>query len=200
MTAKETIDIPASSARAFEVERNSLLKITDVEGQQVGDFTAFMLPDLKEKFSSGRTRIENGTFRISVGNRLLSALCTTMFTIIEDTCGVHDLLYPPCSRWVFENRYKVKAHDGCLENLAAAVHDRGLVIHDVPDPFNVFMNAVIDENLKAKILPPVSKAGDYIVLRAEANMLVGLSACAVEIGNTNAGRCKPLRVDVTSPQ
>ena len=199
MTANSVIDVPASSARAFEVKAGSVVKIVDVEGQQVGDFVAFMLADLKERFSAGRTSIENGTFRVTTGHQLLSNRCNTMFTILDDTCGVHDLLYPPCSRWVFEHRYKIKPHDGCLENLTAALQPWGLQINDIFDPFNVFMNAVIDENFKPKILPPVSKAVDYIVLRAETNVLVGLSACAADVGNTNAGRCKPLRVELSSP-
>jgi uncharacterized protein YcgI (DUF1989 family) len=88
MSESETINVPASSARAFEVRSGSLVKIVDIEGQQVGDFVAFMLPDLKEKFSAGRTRIENSTLRISIGNRLLSNVCNLMFTIMEDTCRV----------------------------------------------------------------------------------------------------------------
>lgn len=200
MNESETINVPASSARAFEVRKGSLVKIVDIEGQQVGDFVAFMLPDLKEKFSAGRTRIENSTLRISRGNQLLSNVCNPMFTIMEDTCRVHDLLYPPCSRWVFEHRYKVEPHDGCLENLARTLAGFGLTIHDIPDPFNVFMNARMDENFKPTIMPPISHAGDYIVLHAHAHMLVGLSACAVDAGNTNAGRCKPLRVELTHPR
>lgn len=119
-----------------------------------------------------------------------------MFTIVEDTCGVHDLLYAPCCRWVFENRYKIQGHDGCLENLAQALAPWGVTINDIPDPLNVFMNAFIDDNFVPTIMPPVSKANDYITIRAETNVLIGLSACAVNVANTNAGRCKPLRVQI----
>lgn len=199
MAPNKIIDVPASSAKAFEVKKGFLLKIVDVEGQQVGDFVAFMLSDPKERFSTGRTRIENATLHVSAGNRLLSSLCNTMFTIVDDTCGVHDLLYPPCCRWVFENRYKIIPHDGCLENLAGALAEWGVKIQEIADPLNVFMNTIIDENLRPVIMPPTSKAGDYIVLRAEADTLVGLSACAVDVANTNAGRCKPLRAEIATP-
>ena len=47
-----------------------------------------------------------------------------------------------------------------------------------------------------KILEPVSTAGDYIDLRAEMDCLAALSACSVDIGKTNAGKLKPLRVQI----
>lgn len=71
LSSSNVIEIPASSARAFEIVKSSQLEIIDVEGQQVGDFVAFVLPDLREKFSAARTRVENGTIRITKGNRLL---------------------------------------------------------------------------------------------------------------------------------
>ena len=170
------------------------MRVVDVVGQQVGDFVAFNLQNLRERFSSGRTRSENAKIRISVGDELFSNDCHVMFSIPRDTCGVHDLLYPPCSRWVFENRYKVPPHDGCLENLGKALSSWGIDALDIPDPFNIFENSVVDKDGNLNILEPISKAGTYIELRAEMDCLVGISACAVDVGRTNAGRCKPLQI------
>jgi hypothetical protein len=192
--ASRVIEIAPASAIAFEIDEGKSLRVVSVEGQQVGDFVAFNKANLAERFSSGRTRSENGKVKISVGDRLFSNLCNVMFEITQDTCGVHDLLYPPCNRWVFQNRYKIPPHDGCEENLEKALSPWKITKFDIPDPFNIFENSTIDVTGKLKIQAPVSTAGDYVELKAEMNCLVGISSCAVDVGFTNAGRCKPLRV------
>ncbi len=121
-----------------------------------------------------------------------------MFAIEEDTSGVHDLLCPPCCRWVFENVYKVPSKTGCLEHLALALKEYGLREEDIPDPLNVFMRVdVVNSNL-LEIREPVSKPGDHIDFRAEMDCLVALSACAVDCGPCNAGTLKPLGVEIFS--
>lgn len=188
------IEIAPASAIAFEIDEGESLRVISLEGQQVGDFVAFNKASLTERFSAGRTRSENGKVKISVGDSLFSNLCNVMFEITQDTCGVHDLLYPPCNRWVFQNRYKIAPHDGCEENLERALSRWNITKSDIPDPFNIFENSVIDEAGKLKIQEPVSEGGDYVELKAKMSCLVGVSACAVDVGFTNAGRCKPLRV------
>jgi len=113
------VDIPPAAGRSFVVKKAELVSIIDVEGQQVGDFVCFNLNNLSETFSAGRTRRNNNTLRVTKGHHLFSNLCHIMFTIEEDTCGIHDLLYPPCCRWLFENVYGVSAKTGCLEHLAS---------------------------------------------------------------------------------
>ncbi len=51
----------------------------------------------------------------------------------------------------------------------------------VPSPFNLWMNIPWTEDPKPcgglGVVPPVSKPGDYIVLRAEMDCIVAFSAC-----------------------
>ena len=194
----QVIDIPPASGRSFVVREGQRVRIIDVEGQQVGDLVCFNLNNLCERFSAGRTRRNNNTFRVTKGHHLFSNLCHIMFTIEEDTCGIHDLLYPPCCRWLFENVYRVPAKTGCLEHLAQSLVSYGLGEADIPDPLNVFMHTDVVDGNQPVVKEPVSKAGDHIDLRAHMDTLVALSACAVDSGKCNAGRLKPLRVKIFS--
>jgi uncharacterized protein YcgI (DUF1989 family) len=196
--ATKIIDIPPASGIAFSLERGQLLRIVDVEGQQVGDLVCFNQDDPRDRFSAGRTRTINNKLRISVGDRLYAHSCATMMHIEQDTCKVHDLLYPPCCRWVYAHKYGKPDKTGCLEHLAAALTDYGLSQAEVPDPFNVFMHTEVEPANELVIREPVSRAGDHIDLRAEMDLIIGLAACAVEQGACNAGRIKPLRVEVYS--
>ena len=43
------------------------------------------------------------------------------------------------------------------------------------------MNVAVDGATGAlSVLPPISRAGDHIVLRAEMDLIVGLTACSAE--------------------
>ena len=196
MEPSRRIIIPPASAVSFEVTSGSVVRVTDIEGQQVADFIAFNGINLRERISTSRTRSENGTIHITKGHHLFSNQSNVMLTIITDTCGVHDLLYPPCSRWVFQHRYKIQPHDGCKENIERALskHNYG----DLPDPFNIFENSEVGNNGELRINDPVSKAGDYVEMRAEMNCLIAVSACAVNVGHTNAGRCKPIEITISN--
>jgi len=96
-----------TSAISCEVSKGQIVKTTDIMRQQVAEFIAFNRNDLREKLSTSRTRSENRTIGITKGHRLFSNRNNVLFMTLQDTCGVHDLLYPPCSRWVFEHRYKI---------------------------------------------------------------------------------------------
>jgi uncharacterized protein YcgI (DUF1989 family) len=174
--ASRVIEIAPASAIAFEIDEGMSLRVVSVEGQQVGDFVAFNKANLTEKFSSDRTRSENGRVKISVGDRLFSNLCNVMFEITQDTCGVYDLLYPPCNRWVFQNRCKIPPHDRCEENLERALSPWEITTSEITHPFNIFENSIIDEAGKLRIQAPVSIAGDYVELKATMNCLEGISA------------------------
>lgn len=192
----ETIEIPPATAKSFKAMSGQVLRIIDINGKQVGDFISFNLHDLSEKFSSGRTRTNNSRLRVTKGDRLFSNNCNVMYEIIDDTCGVHDLLYPPCCTWVFEHRYKVEPKTGCLEHLAASLEEYGIQEKDIPDPLNVFMRTDIIDSDQLKIIEPTSKAGDYIDLRAEMDCIAALSSCAVDCGPVNAFELKPLLVEL----
>lgn len=116
-----------------------------------------------------------------------------MFTITEDTCGVHDLMWQACSRWVYKNRFGVD-QDGCAELLAKALVDFGFPQLDPVDPFNIFMNTKVFQDGSMEILESVSRPGDFIELLSEMNSLCVLSTCPNEFGPTNGGRITPLEV------
>jgi uncharacterized protein YcgI (DUF1989 family) len=57
------------------------------------------------------------------------------------------------------------------------------------------MNVRVAEDGTLSILPPPSKAGDAITLRAEMDLVVGLTACSAELSNN--GRFKPIGFEIT---
>ena len=184
--------IPPRSGTAFELAKGASLTVIDPEGSQVSDLLAYNAQDVREVISNGRTFDYEETLHLSIGNRLWSNRSNPMLSIVEDTVRRHDFLLTPCSTATFEHFYPEKpVHRGCFGNLAEALEPYGIGPDDIPTAFNVFMNVPVDgESGLIAVKPPVSKAGDRIVLRAEMDLIIGLTACSAY--DSNGGSFKPI--------
>jgi hypothetical protein len=171
------------------------LRVTDPEGEQVADLVAFARGDSGEWLSSGRTFDYQSSIRLTTGDRLWSNRSRVLLVIEDDTVGLHDFLLAPCSAEMFRLLY---GHDrparGCFGNLAAALAPHGIAPDAIPTAFNCFMNVPVGPDGKVEVLPPISRAGDHILFRAETDLLIGLTACSAP--NSNNGRLKPVAWEV----
>ena len=183
---------------AFLVRAGQLLRITDPTGEQVSDLTSFARDDSREWLSAGRTIDYANTIYLTTGHTLYSNRSRPMWTIVEDTVGRHDFLLTPCSPETFTILYGTTGHHpSCFENLANHLAPFGIAPDVIPTTLNIFMNVVVQPSGELQILPPLSRAGDYLLLRAELDMIVGVTACSAELSNN--GTFKPIDVEVRDP-
>ncbi len=194
------LHLEPQTGTGFEVRRGQLLKIIDPEGEQVSDLISFSARERSEWLSSGRTIDYANTIYLTTGHTLYSNRSRPMWTIVEDTVGRHDFLLTPCSPETFEIIYKTKGHHpSCFASLARALAPYAIAPDSIPTTFNIFMNVEISPTGELSILPPLSRSGDSILLRAEMDMIVGVTACSAELSNN--GSFKPIDVEVyDSPQ
>ena len=188
--------IPPCSGRAIELAAGDELVVIDPMGQQVSDLTAFARDDLEEYLSSGRSIDYASKLWLSTGDMLYSNRSRPMFTIVEDTCGRHDFTLTPCSKEMFEKLYgEQPGRPGCEGNLASALAPWGIGRDRVPVAFNIFMHVTMDPATGAvAVLPPLSRAGDHVRLRAEMPLVVAMTACSA--GQSNNFSYKPIDVRV----
>src|SRR3954469_4261031 len=180
---------------AFELERGQHLRVIDIEGEQVSDLTAFARDDKTEWLSSGRSIDYANTIYLTIRHVLYTNGSQPIFTIVADDVGRHDFLLTPCSRETFEIIYNHEGHHpSCLENLATNLARFGITADAIPTTLNIFMNVPVAVDGTIKVLPPLSKAGDSIVLRAEMDLIVGLTACSAEMSNNY--RFKPIGYEI----
>ena len=134
------VEIPARHGAALEVPRGLVLRVIDVEGQQVGDFVCFNRDDLVERYSPQNTVLFNRTIYPGVGAALVSDRGRPMMRLVADTVGVHDLICGSCSEEYYRNRLDYTGpHRSCRSNLAEALAPWGVELQDVPFSFNFFM-------------------------------------------------------------
>lgn len=190
--------IPPQSGVAFRVEAGQSLRITDPEGEQVSDLVSFAVDDAREWLSSGRSIDYANTIYLTTGHVLYSNRSRPMFTIEEDTVGRHDFLLTPCSPETFSIIYGHRGpHPSCFENLWRNLAKFAIAPDAIPTTFNIFMNVDVNADGQLEIKPPMSKPGDHLVLRAEMDIFVGLTACSAEKSNNHS--FKPIDYEVLPP-
>lgn len=185
--------IPPQSGAGFRLRRGDVLIVSDPQGEQVADLMAFAEADHGEWLSSGRTFDYNETIYLTSGHVLYSNRSRPMFTLLRDDVGRHDFLLTPCSTETFELLYPpgtAEGHPSCLGNLVQAFAPHGIGPDQIPTTLNIFMNVLVDAQGRLKIGPPTSRAGQCLELRAEMDLVVGLTACSAE--GSNNGTFKPI--------
>jgi uncharacterized protein YcgI (DUF1989 family) len=181
------------SGAGFELRRGETLVVIDPSGGQVSDLFCFNTTDHGEWLSSGRTIDYAKTIYLSTGDVLYSNRSRPMLTIVEDTRGRHDFSLTPCSQETFDLLYPEHAgryHPSCLQNLSESLAPYGIRRDQIATTFNIFMNVWTEPSGVLHIDPPLSVAGDRFAVRAELDLIVGLTACSAE--KSNGGRCKPI--------
>lgn len=141
-----------------------------------------------------------------VDDVLVSNLREPMLTLVEDTSsgGCHDTLMAACD----PPRYKQlgvehwEEHGSCAENLVLALKELNeraglkganavgaeVTINNVPAPLNLFMNVPWQESGDIDFKSPRTKAGDYVRLRADRDVVVVMSSCPQDVTDINGGK------------
>lgn len=191
-----THQIPARSGAAFRLNKGDRLRVIDPQGEQVSDLLAFNADDVREVISSGRTLDYASRIFLTKGDPLYSNRSNIMLRIVEDTVGRHDFLLTPCSKDTFRIIYgDENPHQGCFGNLTEALAPYGVEPDQIPAAFNIFMNVTVDgQTGELKVLPPLSKPGDYILFEAEQDLIVALTACSALQSNNYA--FKPILYEI----
>ncbi len=194
----ETV-VAGGRAVALTVAAGQFLEIADCEGQQVADLIALSAQDRTEWLSTSHTRSALLRLSIGVGDRLQSNWRRTMFEVILDDVGVHDVITAMCDARRYAQDYQVPDHPSCRGNLTEALRPWGVAEWQIPDPFNLFQNAPITADRRFGNEVPTSRPGDRIVLLAHRDAVVGVSACPQDLNPCNGFRPSPIRVRVHDP-
>ena len=194
---KREFIIEPCSGTAIAANRGEIVTVVDLEGGQVVDFFAEAEGSENEFLSTGVTIDCNESLRLSVGDIIYSNLYRPLLRVVADDVGEHDLLHPCCRPEMFAFFYgNGKDHPNCLDNLNRCLQRSRPEIY----PLNLFMHTRIEADGSIKVLPPLSQAGDKIVLHAEQDVRLGVAACSVSESACNSGRCTAVKVIVEDAQ
>ncbi|MFJ9370691.1 DUF1989 domain-containing protein [Nocardia sp. NPDC101769] len=196
----EPITVPARRARAVTLRAGERLRITDVDGGQVGDVFAYNAHDLTEHHSASHTRTHTARLFPALGESFVTNRRRPILTYVDDTSpGVHDMLIAACDPERYA-AYGDPEHANCADNLRRTVTELGHGAPQfIPQPINVFMRIPVAPDESLTWLEAATGPGDAITFRAEMDCLVVVSACPQDHNPINGARPTPLALTVLPP-
>lgn len=192
----ETLErVPARQGRAVRLNRGQSLRLINTHGTQVLDFWAFNAADLREFLSMEHLRASLGRIMPRAGDSLVSNRRRAILHFEKDTSpGIHDTLVAACDIYRYASLGCWDYHENCTDNLFAAFRAIGLEAPECPAPLNLWMNIPVAPDGSVSFEAPVSRPGDHVVLRAQMDCVVAMSACPQDMVPVNGKDCDPKEV------
>ena len=182
MANTEAITIPARKAKAFFVKKHQHIKVINTHGTQVVDCWALNADNMTEFMSMEHCRVSLEKVSPHKGDTMVSNRRRPVVKITEDSAaGTHDTLLAACDRYRYELLGCKEYHRNCTDNFWEAMVAAGYKPVELPSPFNLWQNTPVETSGAIKPNPPVTKKGDYIVMRAEMDLVMCLSACPQDV-------------------
>ena len=190
--AGELMTLPARRGRAVRLNQGQSIKIINTHGAQVVDTWAFNAEDLSEFMSMEHLRVSLEGIFPHAGDALVTNRRRPILFFAEDSSvGVHDTLMAACDAYRYALLNCTEYHDNCTDNLFAGMRQIGLAPRECPSPLNLWMNIPVGETGDTEWGEPLSQPGDYVVLRAEMDCVVAMSACPQDILPVNGALRQP---------
>jgi urea carboxylase-associated protein 1 len=190
------------AARSYwyrKVPKGSVLRIVDLEGCQSVDTLIYDAARSDVRYNLPNTIKLAKSVYVTKGVVLYDDLAQPLMTVIEDTVGRHDTLAGCCSREINTVRYGKPGEWSCRDNFLAALSQLGMNGRDIPPNINFFMHVPVNDEGGIHIADGISKAGDYIDLRADKDVLVVISNCPQELNPCCGGKPTPIQIMIWQP-
>ncbi|CAE7206618.1 hypothetical protein PTTW11_09582 [Pyrenophora teres f. teres] len=171
-----------------------------------------------EYLSLPHTRAASHKLCPEVDDELLTNLRNPILTFIEDSSpGAHDTLTAACdaNQYAALGVDKPAEHGSCAENLVLALKEinetaglkgakavgADISVNIAPTPLHLFMNAPLQsegtlqsdgagtKGVTLSIEEPKGKKRCFVRFRAERDVVIVFSACPMDVGKQNGGRC-----------
>jgi uncharacterized protein YcgI (DUF1989 family) len=215
--------IPAQQGAHAILHRGQRIQIINPSGHQVVDAWAFPDTSVPSWMSMAQTRSTLQRVIPVVGDTFVDTHRKPVLTMIEDTSpGVHDMIFPPCDDWRYTEA-GADGHGSCAGNLRNELASIAKTLAQdgnqnsslieleskirtwgwTPEPLNLFMNVPIGsmkdgEKGKLQVARPTCQPGAYVILRADVDCFVVMSACPNDLLDTNGGKPSDAAYEIMS--
>ncbi|OBF25527.1 aminomethyltransferase family protein [Mycobacterium sp. ACS4331] len=182
--------IDACTAASYEVRAGQFVQILDVAGRQCSDLLAFDARALGDGHEFGldatmtRTLIGAATPRPGLTGKFYDGRARPLLEVVRDTVGRHDTFALACTAKYYADM-GYPGHVNCTDNFNAALAPYGVAPRVGWAALNLFYNTAFDADHQLISDEPWSRAGDYVLLRASADLVCASSACPDDIDPSN---------------
>lgn len=165
--------------------RHTTLRLTDLEGGTNVGLMAYNHNLLIDRLNLPDTLKAQHTAKLTEGFVLYSDMGRILLSITKDTLGWHDPLAGHSNAALVEKKYGRSTYQKARNEFFRNAHDQflielakwGLGKSDLVANINFFSKVQVSETGALQFVTPHSKAGDFVDLRAEMEVLVVLNHC-----------------------
>jgi urea carboxylase-associated protein 2 len=168
--------VPPGWYATVRLRRGEALRIVDDEGTSSVSLIGWRAEDMSERINCADTVKVQWSAAISKGRVILSDMGRVLLSVVEDTSGAHDLLVggsTPASTAAADGAASRNTRD----NFLAAAAKIGLGLRDIPPCATFFAPVSVDTKGCFVWNGGRKRAGDFVDLRAEMNLVLAVSNC-----------------------
>jgi aminomethyltransferase len=197
--------INKASALSYEVNEGEYIQIIDVQGKQCSDFLAFGAHKLQDGVERGldatvtRTLMGNAYPMPGLYGKFYDLDMQPLVEVVRDTVGRHDTFALACQAKYYAD-LGYPGHINCTDNFNGALTPFPIAPRKGWEALNFFYNTVFDSAMQLVSDEPWSRPGDYVLLKAHADLVCASSACPDDIDPSNAWEVTDVHVRVYPPQ
>ena len=170
-------EIPFGWYATMRLRRGDALRVIDVSGLASASLIGWREEDMSERINCADTVKVQWSAAISKGRAILSDMGRVFLSLVEDTSGAHDLLCGGSTPASTAAAFGTAAMRNTHENFLAAANKVGLGLRDIPPCVTFFAPVSVDANGRFTWNAGRKRAGDFVDLRAEMNLVLVLSNC-----------------------
>jgi uncharacterized protein len=177
--------IQPGAAWSHVLKRGTALRLVDVEGGANVGAIFYNFECLAERYNMPDTLKAQHIARLTTGFVLYSDMGRILCSIVDDGVGWHDPIGGTSNAKMVEAKYgssryqeqRNEYHKNGRDSFLIEMGKWGLGPRDLTANVNFFNRVDVAEDGSMSFAPGNSKAGDFVDLRAEMNVLVILNTC-----------------------
>lgn len=176
--------LPGGAHWSFVMKRGTALRLTDVEGGANLSALFYNQEEKLERYNMPDTLKAQHTAHLTTGFVLYSDMGRVLASVISDSVGWHDTISGMSNAALVEQKYgkadyqqaRNAMHRNARDSMLIELGKWGLGKRDIVPNVNFFSKVSSDESGGLHFAVNHSKAGAFVELRFEMNVLVVLSA------------------------
>ena len=196
--------LPGGAAWSRTVRRHTTLRLTALEAGANVSLLCFNRAELIDRYNMADTLKGQHTARLTTGFILVSDMGRALLSITGDTLGWHDPLGGHDTAAHVEKKWGEKNyqtarndwHRNSRDHFLIELGKHGLNQRDLVPNVNIFSKLAAGADGRLSFVPGHAKAGDFIDLRAELDLLVVLTTCHHPMDTAPAYGPKPVKLQL----
>ena len=176
--------VPGGGHWSYRLPRGTTLRMTALDAGANLSLVLYAAQEKLERYNMPDSLKAQHTAHYTRGHVLMSDMGRAMASITADTVGWHDPLGLLLDNRLMHEKYgdhpyqqyRNAMYRSGRDGLLIEIGKYGLAKRDLVAPVNFFSKVVVDEEGRFQFAPHHAKAGDYVDLRLDMDVIVAYSA------------------------